>query len=166
MPNWLRREDTPVNLKPEQSKVSAYFNIDNGTGKIRGIYMQENEGVAPIFNAWMQPFTDLGMATLSARNTGGTDHLSFDSVGIPGFQFIQDPVEYETRTHHSNADTYERIQRDDMMQAAVIMAAYVYDAAMRDKMLPRKPLPKPGEANSPKPAGKPDGKPEAAPPKG
>ena len=97
----------------------------------------------------MQPFTDLGMTTLTDRDTGGTDHESFDAVGIPGFQFIQDPVEYMTRTHHSNADIYERIQRDDMMQAAVILAAYVYDAAMRDNMLPRKPLPKPAPAAKP-----------------
>jgi hypothetical protein len=162
MPGWLWKEDTPLSVKPEQAKVSAYFNIDNGTGKIRGIHMQENEAVAPIFSAWMQPFNDLGMTTLTARNTGGTDHLSFDAVGIPGFQFIQDPVEYETRTHHSNADTYERIQRDDMMQAAVIMAAYVYDAAMRDKMLPRKPLPKLGQT-APKPESKPEAKPEVTP---
>jgi len=143
MPEWLRKNDTPLVLKPEQSRVSAYFNVDNGTGKIRGIYLQENEGVGPIFSAWMQPFNDLGMTTITARNTGGTDHESFDDVGIPGFQFIQDPVEYMTRTHHSNMDVYERIQRDDMMQAAVILAGYVYDAAMRDQMLPRKPLPKP-----------------------
>ena len=146
MPEWLRKEDTPVILKPEQGKVSAYFNVDNGTGKIRGVYLQENEAVEPIFGAWMQPFNDLGMTTLTMRNTSGTDHESFDSVGIPGFQFIQDPVEYMTRTHHSNADVYERIQREDMMQAAVILAAYVYDAAMRDNMLPRKPLPKPAPA--------------------
>ena len=146
MPEWLRKEDTPLTLKPEQAKVSAYFNVDNGTGKIRGVYLQENEGVEPIFSAWMQPFNDLGMSTLTMRNTGGTDHESFDAVGIPGFQFIQDPVEYMTRTHHSNADVYERIQREDMMQAAVVLAAYIYDAAMRDNMLPRKPLPKPAPA--------------------
>jgi len=160
LPGWLRKEDTAVDLKPDQAKVSAYFNIDNGTGKIRGVYLQENEGVAPIFNAWMQPFTDLGMTTLTMRDTGGTDHLPFDAIGIPGFQFIQDDIEYETRTHHSNADTYERIQRDDMMQASAILAAYAYDAAMRDSMLPRKLLPKPGQAQ---PLTKPDQKPEAAP---
>ncbi len=148
MPEWLRKEDTPLTLKPEQGKVSAYFNIDNGTGKIRGVYLQENESVMPIFHDWMQPFTDLGMTTLTMRNTGGTDHESFDAVGIPGFQFIQDPVEYMTRTHHSNEDVYERIQRDDMMQAAVILAGYVYDAAIRDSMLPRKPLPQPAAAKS------------------
>src|SRR5215469_5873598 len=146
MPEWLRKEDTPLTLKPEQAKVSAYFNVDNGTGKIRGVYLQENEAVEPIFSVWMQPFNDLGMSTLTMRNTGDTDHESFDAVGIPGFQFIQDPVEYMTRTHHSNADVYERIQREDMMQAAVVLAAYVYDAAMRDNMLPRKPLPKPSPA--------------------
>jgi len=142
MPEFLRSDQGPLNLKPEQAKLSAYFNIDNGTGKIRGIYLQENEAVRPIFNAWMQPFNDLGVTTLTMRNTGGTDHQSFDAVGIPGFQFIQDPVEYETRTHHSNMDVYERIQREDMMQAAVVLAGFVYEAAMRDNMLPRKPLPK------------------------
>lgn len=160
MPSWLWKEDTPVNLKPDQARVSAYFNIDNGTGKIRGVYLQENEAVAPIFTAWMQPFNDLGMTTVTMRDTGGTDHESFDSIGIPGFQFIQDDIEYMTRTHHSNADTYERIQPEDMKQASVILAAYVYDAAMRDSMLPRKPLPKLGQQQ---PLTKPDQKPEAAP---
>jgi len=122
--------------------VLGTYRQRESTGKIRGVYLQENEAVEPIFSVWMQPFNDLGMNTLTMRDTGGTDHESFDAVGIPGFQFIQDAVEYMTRTHHSNADVYERIQRDDMMQAAVILAAYVYDAAMRDNMLPRKPLPK------------------------
>jgi hypothetical protein len=160
MPEWLRKEDTPVILKPEQAKVSAYFNIDEGTGKIRGVYLQENQAVEPIFSSWMQPFTDLGMTTITMRNDWGTDHLSFDSVGIPGFAFVQDPVEYDTRTHHSNMDVYERIQRDDMIQAAVILAAYVYDAGMRDSMLPRKPLPKPAQTP---PSAKPATKPEATP---
>ena len=142
MPTLLRREAGPVTLKPEQSKVSAYFNVDNGTGKIRGVYLQENEAVAPIFEAWMQPFKDLGMTTLTMRNTSGTDHLSFDAVGIPGFQFIQDPVEYETRTHHSNMDVYDRLQPEDLKQISVIVASFVYDAAMRDQMLPRKPIEK------------------------
>ncbi len=143
MPTLLRREAGPVTVKPEQAKVSAYFNVDNGTGKLRGVYLQENEAVAPIFEAWMKPFKDLGMTTLTMRNTGGTDHLSFDAVGIPGFQFIQDPVEYETRTHHSNMDVYDRLQPEDLKQAAVIVASFVYDAAMRDQMLPRKPIEKP-----------------------
>src|SRR6266849_2379774 len=142
MPTLLRRDAGPVTVKPEQAKVSAYFNVDNGTGKIRGIYLQENEAVAPIFEQWMRPFKDLGMTTMSMRNTGGTDHLSFDAVGIPGFQFIQDPIEYETRTHHSNMDVYDRLQPDDLKQISVIVAGFVYDAAMRDQMLPRKPIEK------------------------
>ena len=140
MPTLLRRDAGPVTVKPEQAKVSAYFNVDNGTGKIRGVYLQENAAVAPIFEAWMRPFRDLGMTTLSMRNTGGTDHLSFDAVGIPGFQFIQDPIEYETRTHHSNMDVYDRLQPEDLKQISVIVASFVYDAAMRDQMLPRKPI--------------------------
>jgi carboxypeptidase Q len=152
MPTLLRREAGPVTVKPEQAKVSAYFNVDNGSGKIRGVYLQENEGEAPLFEAWMQPFKDLGMTTLTMRNTGGTDHLSFDAVGIPGFQFIQDPLDYETRTHHSNMDVYDRLQADDLKQAAVIVASFVYNAAMRDAMLPRKPI----EKALPKEAEKPD----------
>ena len=143
MPTLLRRDAGPVTVKPEQAKVSAYFNVDNGSGKIRGVYLQENEAVAPIFDAWMHPFKDLGMTTLSMSNTGGTDHLSFDAVGIPGFQFIQDPIEYETRTHHSNMDVYDRLQPDDLKQISVIVASFVYEAAMRDQMLPRKPIEKP-----------------------
>ena len=143
IPTLLRREAGPVTVKPEQAKVSAYFNVDNGSGKIRGVYLQENEAVAPIFDAWMKPFKDLGMTTLTMRNTGGTDHLSFDAVGIPGFQFIQDPIEYETRTHHSNMDVYDRLQPEDLKQISVIVASFVYEAAMRDQMLPRKPIEKP-----------------------
>jgi carboxypeptidase Q len=132
-----------IKTLPEHAKLDAYYNIDNGTGKIRGVYLQGNEMVAPIFNAWMVPFHDLGMTTLSIRNTGGTDHLSYDAVGLPGFQFIQDPMDYDTRTHHSNMDVYERIQEPDMKQMAVIVASFVYLTANRDEMLPRKPLPKP-----------------------
>ncbi len=143
MPTLLRREAGPVTVKPEQAKLSAYFNVDNGTGRIRGVHLQENAAVAPIFEAWMRPFKDLGMTTLTMRNTGGTDHLSFDAVGIPGFQFIQDPIEYETRTHHSNMDVYDRLQPEDLKQISVIVASFVYDAAMRDQMLPRKPIEKP-----------------------
>ncbi len=142
MPTVNRREAGEVTVKPEQAKISAYFNIDNGSGRIRGVFLQENEAVAPIFEAWMKPFNDLGMTTLTMRNTGGTDHLSFNSVGIPAFQFIQDPLEYETRTHHSNMDVYDRLQPEDLKQAAVIVAGFVYDAAMRDQMLPRKPIEK------------------------
>jgi len=137
-----------LELKPEHAKVSAYFNLDNGGGKIRGVYMQGNEAVRPIFRAWLAPFRDMGASTLTVSNTGGTDHLSFDEVGLPGFQFIQDPIEYGSRTHHSNMDVYDRIQEDDIKQAAVIMASFVYNAAMRDEKLPRKPLPG-GQATPP-----------------
>jgi len=137
-PSVTRRENGPMTTKPEQAKISVYFNVDNGTGKIRGIYMQENAGVEPIFEAWMKPFRDLGMDTLTMRNTGGTDHQSFDAAGIPGFQFIQDPMDYESRTHHSNMDVYDRLQPDDLKQMAVVVASFVYNAAMRDQMFPRK----------------------------
>ena len=132
-----------MQLKPDHAKFAGYFNLDNGTGAIRGVYLQGNEAVAPIFQAWMEPFKNLGMTTLTIRNTGGTDHLSYDAVGLPGFQFIQDEVEYDSRTHHSNMDTYERVQANDMMRNAVIVASFVYSAANRDEKLPRKPLPKP-----------------------
>lgn len=140
LPSYMRRETGPVVTKAEWGKVSAYFNLDNGSGKIRGIYTQENASVRPIFESWLEPFRDLGAGTVTMRITGGTDHLSFDAVGVPGFQFIQDPLEYESRTHHSNMDVYERAQKDDLMEAAVIMASFVYNAAMRDQMMPRKPL--------------------------
>src|SRR5262245_48459284 len=132
-----------MELKPEHSKFSVYFNVDNGTGQIRGVYMEGNEAARPLFTEWMAPFKDFGMTTLTARGTGGTDHTSFDAVGLPGFQFIQDPVEYNTRTHHSNMDVYERIQSKDMMQNAIIVASFVYQAANRDELFPRKPLPAP-----------------------
>jgi carboxypeptidase Q len=130
-------------LKPEHAKLAGYFNLDNGTGKVRGVYLQGNDMVRPIFEQWLVPFHDEGAKTLTIRNTGGTDHLSFDGVGLPGFQFIQDPLDYTTRTHHSNLDTYDHAQAGDLMQAAAIMAAFVYEAATRPEPLPRKPLPKP-----------------------
>jgi hypothetical protein len=133
-------------LKPAHAKFAGYFNVDNGTGAIRGVYLQGNEAVGPIFESWMKPFNNLGMNTLTIRNTGGTDHQAFDAVGLPGFQFIQDAVEYNTRTHHSNMDLYERIQEEDMRKNAVIVASFVYLAANRDQVLPRKPLPKPQPA--------------------
>lgn len=134
---------------PEHGKVSAYYNLDNGTGAIRGVYMQGNEGVEPIFAAWMKPLSNLGMTTLTIRNTGGTDHLAFDAVGVPGFQFIQDPMEYRTRSHHSNFDTYERLVPADMMKNAVIIATFAYHTAMRDELLPRKPLPEASAGRGP-----------------
>jgi len=132
-----------MSLKPEHAKLSGYFNLDNGTGKVRGVYLQGNDMMRPIFKAWLEPFRDLGVTTISIENTGGTDHLSFDAVGLPGFQFIQDPIDYGTRTHHSDLDVYDHLQPGDLMQASAILASVVYDAATREEMLPRKPLPKP-----------------------
>jgi carboxypeptidase Q len=124
--------------KDEYEKLSAYYNLDNGTGKIRGIYTQGNSNVVPFFKTWLKPFTEMGATTITLSNTGGTDHLSFDRIGLPGFQFIQDEVEYDTRTHHSNQDYYDRIQADDMKQASVILAAFVYQTAMMDGKIPQK----------------------------
>jgi carboxypeptidase Q len=130
-------------MTAEQAKFAAYFNIDNGTGAIHGVYLQQNEAVAPIFREWMEPFRSIGMTTLTIRNTGGTDHQSFDAIGLPGFQFIQDAIEYDTMTHHTNLDSYERLQPTDMMRNATIAASFAYLAANRDEKLPRKPLPEP-----------------------
>jgi carboxypeptidase Q len=138
-------DPTTMTLKPEHQKLSGYFNLDNGSGKIRGVYLQGNEMMRPIFEGWLAPFKDLGVETVGIRNTGGTDHLSFDQVGLPGFQFIQDPLDYGTRTHHSNLDTYDHAQAADLMQAAAVMATCVYQAATRAEMLPRKPLPQPAK---------------------
>ena len=135
-----------MKLKPEHARLAGYFNFDNGTGKIRGVYLQSNDMMRPVFEAWLAPFKDLGVSTVTIRNTTGTDHLSFDAVGLPGFQFIQDPVEYNTRTHHSNMDVYDRLRPADLVQASAIVASVVYHAATRDEMLPRKPLPKPQPA--------------------
>ena len=129
-----------ISPKPDYEKFQAYFNLDNGTGKIRGVYLQGNEAVRPIFRRWLAPFRDMGAATLTIANTTGTDHQSFDAIGLPGFQFIQDEIEYDTRTHHSNQDVYDRIQSEDMMQAATIMAAFLYNAATMNERLPRKPV--------------------------
>jgi len=145
LPEFLRRAAGPLEVKPEQKLISGYFNVDNGSGKIRGVYLQGNAAIAPIFAQWIAPLKDLGVTTLTMRNTGGTDHLSFDAVGIPGFQFIQDDLDYETRTHHSNEDVVERLQPADLKQIATVEAIFVYDAAMRDQMLPRKPLPQPDQ---------------------
>jgi len=139
--------DTMV-LTPAHATLAAYFNMDNGAGAIRGVYLQGNEAVRSVLSTWMEPFRSLGMTTLSIRNTGGTDHLAFDEVGLPGFQFIQDPLEYSTHSHHTNMDLYDRLPAEDLMKNATIIAAFVYQAATRDELLPRKPLPKP---RSPRP---------------
>lgn len=130
----------PTRLRPEHDRLSAYYNLDNGTGKIRGIYLQQNEAVAPIFRAWLAPFHDLGAATLTLSNTGSTDHVPFDGAGLPGFQFIQDHIAYGTRTHHSTMDVYDHVVADDLKQAATIVASFLYHTAQRDGRLPRKPL--------------------------
>lgn len=140
MPYWQRTEKTPLILTPEHAKLSAYFNLDNGTGRIRGIYAQNNAAARPIFESWIEPLKDLGVNTVTMRDTGSTDHVAFDEVGLPGFQFIQDAIEYGTRTHHTNYDTYERLQKDDLMQAATVIATFVWEAANRAEMMPRKPL--------------------------
>jgi Zn-dependent M28 family amino/carboxypeptidase len=129
--------------KAEHARLSGYFNFDNGTGKIRGVYLQGNDMMRPIFEAWLAPFKDLGANTVTIRDTGSTDHVSFDAVGLPGFQFIQDPIEYTSRTHHSNMDVFDRLQAADLVQSSAVVASVVYHAAARDEMLPRKPLPKP-----------------------
>ena len=138
-----------MQLTARHEKFAGYFNVDNGTGKIRGVYLQGNDRVRPIFRQWLEPFRDLGAGTLSIRKTGGTDHLAFDAVGLPGFQFIQDRVEYETRTHHSNMDNVDRIQPADLIEASAIVASFVYHAANREELLPRKPLPDPQPLTKP-----------------
>ncbi len=149
LPSFLRRESGPVTTKPDHARLSAYFNVDNGTGKIRGIYAERNAAVGPLFEAWLRPLHDLGATTVTLRHTGGTDHLSFDAVGLPAFQFIQDEADYETRTHHTNLDVYDRLQKADLMQAAVVLATFVYDAATRPERLPRRPLPRDVPASPP-----------------
>lgn len=143
LPAFVRERVGPLKVKPEHALISGYFNLDNGGGKLLGIYAENNAAIVPIFDQWMAPLKDLGVTTVSMRNTGSTDHESFNEVGIPGFQFIQDPRDYETRSLHSNQDVYERLSPSDLKQAAVVEAIFVYNTAMRDQMLPRKPLPVP-----------------------
>ena len=138
-----------MQLKPEHAKLSAYFYSDNGTGRVRGIWMQGNLAVRPIFEEWIAPLNELGVTILGPRSVSQTDHVSFDNVGIPAFQFLVDRLEYNSRTHHSNMDVYDRVQRDDMVQQATVIAMFAYDAAMRDEKLPRKQLPAPQRAAAP-----------------
>lgn len=142
-PAFLRIPTGPLKPTKEWETLDAYYNLDNGTGKVRGVYTQENFAISPIFAQWIAPLHDLGVTTISKRNTGGTDHLSFDALGLPGFQFIQDPMDYDTRTHHSNMDTYERLHAADLMQAAVVEAIFLYNTSEREEMMPRKPYPHP-----------------------
>ncbi|MBV9304136.1 MAG: M20/M25/M40 family metallo-hydrolase [Acidobacteriaceae bacterium] len=150
-----------MKLTEAHAKLDAYFNLDNGSGKIRGIYLQGNDMCRPIFEQWFMPFKDMEAGAITVRDTGGTDHLSFDAVGLPGFQFIQDELEYSTRTHHSNMDVYDRASESDLKQAATIVASFVYLTANRSEMLPRKPLPPPKPAPKPVPEEPAKGKPAA-----
>jgi len=134
-------DPTTMQLKPEHEKLSAYFNIDNGTGRIRGVWMQGNLAVKRIFEQWIEPLGDLGVNLLGPRSVGSTDHVAFDAIGLPAFQFIQERLEYNSRTHHSNMDTVDHVQRDDMVQMATVVAVFAYNAAMRNEKLPRKALP-------------------------
>ncbi len=143
VPEFLRQQTGPVAIKPEHARLDAYFNTDNGGGKFLGIFTEGNSAVEAIFQQWVAPISDLGFTTVTLRNTGSTDHEAFDQVGLPGFQFLQDPRDYETRSAHTNLDTYERLSESDLKQAAVVMAIFVYNTAQRDAMLPRKPLPHP-----------------------
>jgi Zn-dependent M28 family amino/carboxypeptidase len=142
---YVRRhfgDTTTMTLTPAHEKLSGYFNLDNGAGKLRGIWLQENYAVAPVFAAWLTSLGDLGVTTLGPRRVSGTDHVSFDAIGLPAFQFMQDRLEYNSRTHHSNMDVVDRVQRDDVIQMAVVAATFAYNTAMRDERLPRKPLPR------------------------
>jgi len=162
VPSFLRQHG-PLTTTKEWETLDAYYNIDNGTGKVRGVYTQENWAIAPIFKQWIAPLADLGVTTISYRNTGGTDHLSFDAVGLPGFQYIQDPMDYDTRTHHSDMDTYDRLHALDLEQAAVVEAIFLYNTSEREAMMPRKPFPHP-ELEKQKTAPIPDIYPNAVPP--
>jgi Peptidase family M28 len=143
VPEDMRERVGPLTVKPEHALISGYFNLDNGGGKLLGVYAENNAAIVPILDQWIAPLKDLGVTTISMRNSGSTDHESFNEVGIPGFQFIQDPRDYETRSLHGNQDVYERLSPSDLKQAAVVEAIFLYNTAMRDQMLPRKPLPKP-----------------------
>ncbi|WP_263373668.1 M20/M25/M40 family metallo-hydrolase [Granulicella aggregans] len=142
VPSFMRQKGALTTTK-EWETLDAYYNLDNGTGKVRGVYTQENYAIGPIFKQWIAPLADLGVTTISYRNTGGTDHLSYDAVGLPGFQFIQDEMDYETRTHHSDMDTYDRLHPLDLEQAAVVEAIFLYNTSEREAMMPRKPFPHP-----------------------
>jgi carboxypeptidase Q len=141
-PSFMASKGT-LTTTEEWKNLDAYYNLDNGTGKVRGVYTQGNAMIAPIFAQWIAPLKDLGVTTITNRNTGGTDHLSFDAVGLPGFQYIQDPMDYETRTHHSNMDTFDRLHKEDLEQAAVVEAIFLWNTSQREVMMPRKAFPHP-----------------------
>ena len=140
LPRAFQRGTGPLQRRRDYDRLSTYFNFDNGTGRIRGIYAQENHAAVPVFKAWLEPFADVGATIVTTRGTGGTDHLSFDRVGLPGFQFVQDPADYGTHVHHTHLDTYDHVVPEDLKQAAAIIASFAYHAAMREERLPRKPF--------------------------
>jgi carboxypeptidase Q len=148
IPSYAWQNEGTLRIRPGHARLSAYFNVDNGGGRIRGIYAESNSAVKPIFDAWLAPFHDLGADTVTLRSTEDTDHEAFVDVGLPGFQFIQDELDYSARTHHSDMDVYDHLQREDLVQASVVLASFLYHAAMRPEKLPRLPLPEP---NAPQP---------------
>jgi hypothetical protein len=154
LPRGLREETWPLTPKPEHAKISAYFNLDNGGGRIRGIYTQGNVAVAPIFTSWLAPLADLGATTVTNESTGSTDHVPFDRVGVPAFQFVQDPLDYFGRTHHTDLDTFEYLNREDLVQSSIVMATFLWQTANREELLPRKPFPtEPPRREKPEAAG-------------
>jgi len=163
LPHWFWGETWPISTLPDHARHSVYFNLDNGSGRIRGVYAQENSAAVPIFRAWLEPFADLGASVVTLRNTDSTDHMSFDRVGLPGFQFVQDGLAYMSRTWHTDLDTIDHVSREDLMQAATIMASFLYHAAMRPERFPRKPMPLPP---APKPVVEEDSSEDAQPKSG
>ncbi len=143
LPRGLREETWPLRTKAEHGKISAYFNLDNGGGRIRGIHTQGNVAVTPIFQSWLAPLADLAATAVTNESTGSTDHVPFDRVGVPGFQFVQDPLDYFQRTHHTHLDTFERLRREDLVQASIVLATFLWQTADREELLPRKPMPQP-----------------------
>jgi len=141
LPAFLRQSQGRLIRMPEYDRISVYFNLDNGSGRIRGIYAQENLAVAPIFAEWLKPWRDVGATIVTQRNTGSTDHVSFDAVGVPAFQFVQDQLDYFTHVHHTDLDVQDHANADDLRQAAAIVASFAYNAAMWPQRLPRKPMP-------------------------
>lgn len=150
LPSWARKATWPIQTLPGHATISAYFNLDYGAGRIRGLYAQENAAVVPIFEAWLAPYADLGADNVTMENASSTDHMSFERVGVPAFQFIQDDMDYMGRTHHSNVDTFDHLDQEDLKQSAVILASVIWHAANRDEPLPRKPMPTDPEADSSK----------------
>jgi hypothetical protein len=143
LPNYLwKNQGWPIETKPDHEKFSVYFNMDNGSGRFRGIYTEGNVAAKSVFGNWFSPYSDLSTGTITNKSTGGTDHESFDDVGLPGFQFIQDKLDYGSRLHHTHIDSIDHVVEADLKQASVILAGFLYKAAMAEERMPRKPMPK------------------------